>query len=443
MGLACRPMSRFGNRPKKKTSFVARQAEIEIERIGGQGDGIGLLEGRPVYVPATVPGDRLSVRIVTSKGDGLAGEAIELLAPGPTRVEPPCPHFGRCGGCALQQWQDDAYADWKGRLLAEALARRGLQEVELRPLARVAPGLRRRARFALGTRGKGLALGFNMRDSHAIADIEHCLLLVPELNRLIAPLRSGLEGLLAPGGHAALEATATETGIDLLIEQAGAEPSSAIRARLGALAEQLDLARVSWGRPGESSEPIAMRRGPSVTFGGVPVALPPGAFLQPSREGEALLLAEARDALKGANRIADLFAGCGSFSLPLARDAKIHAVEGDKAATEALQAAVRRANLGHRITVERRDLDRAPLQPVELKRFDALLFDPPRSGAKAQAESLARSDLSLVVAISCSPASFARDARILVDGGYRLDRARPVDQFPWSPHLEIVARFSR
>jgi 23S rRNA (uracil1939-C5)-methyltransferase len=435
-------MSRTGHR-SRKAGFAPRQAEIVIERIGGQGDGIGLLEGRPVYVPVTVPGDRISVRIGAAKGDGLAGEAIELLAAGPTRVEPPCPYFGRCGGCALQQLGDDAYADWKGGLLGEALARRGLGEVTLRPLARVSPGRRRRARFALGTRGPGLALGFNIRNSHAIVDIEHCLLLVAALDRLIGPLRSGLAGLLPPGGHAALEATATETGIDLLIEQAGAEPSAAVRARLAGLAERLDLARVSWGRPGESAEPIALRRAPRVTFGGVPVALPPGAFLQPSHEGEALLLAEVREALAGATQIADLFAGCGSFSLPLAQGAKVHAVEGDKPATEALQAAVKRANLGHRVTVERRDLERAALQPVELKRFDALLFDPPRSGARAQAESLARSSLPLVVAVSCSPASFARDARILVDGGYRLDWARPLDQFPWSPHLEIVARFSR
>ncbi|QEX18628.1 23S rRNA methyltransferase [Hypericibacter terrae] len=435
-------MPRPGPRPKR-VNLAPRQAEIAIERIGGQGDGIGHFEGRPVYVPATVPGDRLSVRLAAAKGDGLAGEAIELLESGPARVEPPCPYFGRCGGCALQQLRDDAYAEWKGQLLADALVRRGLKDVELRPLLRVAPGLRRRARFALGTRGKGLALGFNMRDSHAIADIEHCLLLVPALDRLIAPLRSGLEELLAPGGHAALEATATETGIDLLIEQTGAPPSAAIRVRLGALAEELDLARVSWGRPGEAPEPIAMRRAPSESFGGVAVALPPGAFLQPSREGEALLLAEARAALKGAKQIADLFAGCGSFSLPLSQGARIHAVEGDKAATEALQAAVRRANIAHRLTVERRDLDRAPLQPIELKRFDALLFDPPRNGAKAQAECLAKSDLPLVVAVSCSVASFARDAQILVNGGYRLDWARPVDQFPWSAHLEIVARFSR
>ena len=435
-------MPRPGPRPKR-VNLAPRQAEIAIERIGGQGDGVGHFEGRPVYVAATVPGDRLSVRLAAAKGDGLAGEAIELLASGPARVEPPCPHFGRCGGCALQQLRDDAYAAWKGQLLADALARRGLKDVELRPLLRVAPGLRRRARFALGTRGKGLALGFNMRDSHAIADIEHCLLLVPALDRLIGPLRSGLEGLLAPGGHAALEATATETGIDLLIEQTGAPPSAAIRVRLGALAEELDLARVSWGRPGEAPEPIAMRRAPSESFGGVAVALPPGAFLQPSREGEALLLAEARAALEGAKQIADLFAGCGSFSLPLSQDAKIHAVEGDKAASEALQAAVRRANIAHRVTVERRDLERAPLQPIELKRFDALLFDPPRNGARSQAECLAKSDLPLVVAVSCSAASFARDAQILVNGGYRLDWARPVDQFPWSAHLEIVARFSR
>lgn len=414
-----------------------------MERIGGQGDGVGSLDGRPVYVPATVPGDRLSVRIVSTKGDGLAGEAIELLAAGPDRVEPPCPHFGPCGGCALQQLRDETYAEWKAGLLREALAKRGLRETVLKPLARVAPGSRRRVRFAAGTRGRQVAFGFHQRDSHAVVDIEHCLLLLPALDRLIGPLRSGLEGMLAPGGHAALEATTTEAGIDLLIEQPGNPPDTAMRTRLAALADRLDLARVSWGRPAELPEPIILRRPPAITFGGVAVALPPGAFLQPSREGEALLLAEAQAALEGAERIADLFAGCGSFSLPLSKAAKVHAVEGDKAATDALQAAVKRANIGHRLTVERRDLERAALQPVELKRFDALLFDPPRSGAKAQAEALARGGPPLVVAVSCSPASFARDARILVDGGYRLDWARPVDQFPWSAHLEIVARFSR
>ncbi|MFZ5789248.1 MAG: class I SAM-dependent RNA methyltransferase [Pseudomonadota bacterium] len=427
----------------RKALAAAREAEISIERIGAQGDGVGLLEGRPVYVPYSVPGDRLRVRVLGAKGDGLAGEATELLSAGATRVEPPCPHFGRCGGCALQQLADAAYGDWKQRLLGEALARRGLRDVTIRPLVRIAAGSRRRARFAAGTRGRAVSFGFHARESHAVVDIETCLLLVPALVRLIAPLRQALTGLLPPGGRADLEVTATETGVDLLIEQAGPPPSAEARSRLAEMAEAQDLACISWTQPGQLPEPIAMRRAPVVLFGGVPVELPPGAFLQPSAEGEAALLAEAEAALAGAARIADLFAGCGSFSLPLTRAATIHAVEGDRAAVDALQLAVRRARLGHRVTVERRDLERAPLQPEELKRFDALLFDPPRAGAKAQAESLARSGLARVVAVSCNPASFARDARILVDGGFRLDGARPVDQFPWSPHLEIVASFSR
>lgn len=423
--------------------MTPRAAEIAIERIGAQGDGVGLLEGRPVYVPYAAPGDRLQVRLLGPKGDGLAGEAIELLSAGATRVEPPCPHFGRCGGCALQHWADAAYGDWKQRLLGEALARRGLRDIEIRPLIRIKPGSRRRARFTAGTRGKAVAFGFHAHESHAVVDIETCLLLVPALVELIAPLRQALVGLLPPGGHADVEVTATESGVDLLIEQAGPPPSAEARMRLAQLADAQDLARVSWGRPRELPEPVALRRTPIVSFGGVGVELPPGAFLQPSGEGEAALLAEAERALAGATRIADLFAGCGSFSLPLAKTAAVHAVEGDRGAVDALQLAVRRAGLGHRVTAERRDLERAPLQPVELKRFDALLFDPPRAGAKAQAESLARSTLGRVVAVSCHPASFARDARILVDGGFRLDWARPVDQFPWSPHLEIVASFSR
>jgi 23S rRNA (uracil1939-C5)-methyltransferase len=178
-------------------------------------------------------------------------------------------------------------------------------------------------------------------------------------------------------------------------------------------------------------------------FGGVAVDLPPGGFLQPSAAGEAALLAEVLRAIEGAKRVADLFSGCGSFSLPLASRATVHAVEGDKAAAAALAAAAKRAGIGHRLADERRDLERAPLQPDELAKFDAVVFDPPRAGAAAQSRALAASNVARVVAVSCNPASFARDAPTLVDGGYRLDWAVPVDQFPWSPHLELVAGFSR
>jgi len=209
------------------------------------------------------------------------------------------------------------------------------------------------------------------------------------------------------------------------------------------MAGEAGILRVSWAKPRGEPEPIAILGTPQMRFGGIAVDLPPAGFLQPSAAGEAALVDAVGRATEGRKRIADLFSGLGSFALPLAAGARVHAVEGDRAAAAALEAAAKRAGIGHRLTVERRDLERVPLQPYELAKFDAVVFDPPRAGAAAQSRALAASGVARVVAVSCNPASFARDARILVDGGYRLDWALPVDQFPWSPHLELVAGFSR
>jgi len=419
-----------------------RPVELAIEFIGARGDGVGHGAGRPVYVPLTMPGDRLRVQIERPRGDGFAGRVLDVLAEGPGRVPAPCPHFGACGGCALQHVEDQRYVAWKEQLVATALARRGFVDPPLRPLLRVAPGTRRRANLAAERAGRAVRLGFHERESNRVIDVTGCLVLAPALSRLLPPLRAALFAILPDGERIEAAATATDSGVDLLLE--GRRPLAlAASEALGAFAESADLARLTWRAHGLPSEPVAMRRPPRVAFAGVAVDLPPGAFLQSTAAGEAALAAAVTQALSGSRRVADLYAGCGTFTFPLARGARVHAVEGDAEAIGALAGAARSAVPAPAVTTEQRDLARDPLTDKELERFDGVVFDPPRAGAKAQAEQLARSRVPTVVAVSCDPATCARDARILVDGGYRLLEATPIDQFVWSPHVEIIAVFAR
>jgi 23S rRNA (uracil1939-C5)-methyltransferase len=285
-------------------------------------------------------------------------------------------------------------------------------------------------------------LGFHARASHRVTDAAGCLVLTPALSALLPPLRDALLAMLADGERIEVTAAATDDGVDLLME--GKRPLSLdSREALAELAIGADLARITWRADRSFPDPVAIRRPARIAFAGVAVDLPPGAFLQPTVPGEAALVAAVTQALAGSRRLADLYAGCGAFTFPLARRARVHAVEGDTEAIGALASAARRATPGQAITTEHRDLASDPLTEEELARFDGVVFDPPRAGAKAQAERLAGSTVSKVVAVSCDPATFARDARILVDGGYRLLEATPVDQFIWSPHVEVVALFAR
>ncbi|HUL06889.1 MAG TPA: hypothetical protein VLV76_11195 [Candidatus Acidoferrum sp.] len=427
---------------QSKQGRSRQPVELAIEWIGARGDGVGYTAGRPVYVPLTITGDRLRVQLERPRGDGYAGRILEVLAEGPGRVPAPCPHFGECGGCALQHVEDLRYAAWKEQLVATALARRGFANPPLRPLLRVAAGTRRRANLAAEHAGRAVRLGFHARESNRVVDVTGCLVLAPALSRLLPPLRAALAAILTDGERIEVTATATDGGVDLLLE---GRPPLALAAReaFAAFAESADLARLTWRAHGLPSDPIAMRRPPRIVFAGVAVDLPPGAFLQPTAAGEAALAAAVTQALAGCRRVADLYAGCGTFTFPLARGARVHAVEGDAEAIGALAGAARRAVPAPAVTTEQRDLANDPLTDKELGRFDGVVFDPPRAGAKAQAEQLARSRVPKVVAVSCDPATFARDARILVDGGYRLLEATPIDQFVWSPHVEIAAVFVR
>lgn len=424
-------------------SPVPHTAEVTIETVGAQGDGIARLADERVYVPLALPGERVRVALDRRHRDGIDATPLEWLVRSERRGEAPCAHFGDCGGCAAQHLRDDDYVAWKVGLLTAALDRAAVVYPRPAPLARTPPRARRRASFAARRGGGGVVIGFNARGSERVIDLAACPVLRPDLAALLAPLRGLLAATLPPGGALDVEATASDAGIDLLLTGTSA-PDRALRERLAVFAADRDLTRIAWRATSYAeAETIAARRKVQLRFGGVAVEPPPGAFLQASEEGERAIIAAVSAAAADAKRIADLYAGCGTLTFPLADRARVHAVEGDAAMAAAVQRAKDKAGLAGRVTVERRDLARRPLLAAELATFDAVVFDPPRAGAKAQAAEIARSRVPLVVAVSCNPASFARDARLLADGGYRLRALTPIDQFLWSPHLEVVGAFGR
>ena len=428
-----------------KPRSAAEEATLVIDSVGARGDGIAQHNGRPVYLPFTAPGDRVRARLGTPRGEGQTAELVELLAEG-ERAPPACPHFGSCGGCALQHLAPDAYARTKEQQVAAALRQHGLDAVVMAPLRRIPPGTRRRARFAVERPRSAKSaplIGFNARASHRVVDMHVCAVLHPALVALVPRLRAATPLLWPPGASGAATATLSDAGLDILLDLAAA-PDLATLEALADFAAAADVARLAWGAAGDAAAtPAAVRRPPRVVLSGVPVDLPFEAFLQASVEAEAALTADVLAGVGDAARVADLHAGLGTFTFALAERAAVHAVEGARPAAAALTAAATRAGLGGRVTSERRDLDARPLTAAELAPFDAVVLDPPRAGAKAQSAALAAARVPRVVAVSCNPASFARDARLLVDGGYRLTRVQPIDQFVWSPHVELVAWFER
>jgi 23S rRNA (uracil1939-C5)-methyltransferase len=418
------------------------KVELLTTAMGGQGDAIATWSGKRVFVPFALPGERVRAALRPAAGGDLAAGEVEILEPSPERIAAPCPHFFVCGGCTLQHWAEPAYRAWKMDLVRKALRHRGLAPPGRLDAVFVPHATRRRAEFAALKRGKAVQLGFHARGSDAIVDQHECPILAPALTRLVPALRHALADVLREGQRADVLATGTLTGFDLLIASDGAL-DAAQRAALARFAADAGVARIGWqGRRGQP-EPIVLLRPPQVRFGAVTVDLPMPSFLQPSAEGEAALKAAVLSMVGKPRRIAELYAGCGTFTFDLATLGKVHAAEGSKPALAALDRAAKRAQLGHRITTEARDLERAPLTFQELKSFDAVVFDPPRAGAKAQSEMLAKSAVKRIVGVSCNPATFARDARTLIDGGYELRTMTIVDQFIWSPHVELVAEFRR
>ena len=421
--------------------MTAFRADVTIESLGRRGDGVAAVVGGTVHVPATAPGDRATV-VLTETGPGrFRGRLLDLLEAGPDRREPPCPHFGDCGGCALQHLTTAAYGAWKTDLLRDLLARNGLDDAAVEPLHFSPPGSRRRATFAIRRRREDAIVGFNERHSHRVVDLGACPVVLPQIAALIAPLRAWAETALQAGDRADAHVAMTDSGIDLLIRTA-ARLGGAGRDALVDLLAREGLARVARAHPKqEGAEVLAEARPVRAVHGGVPVALAPGGFAQATADGEAVLTGFVLEAAEGAARAADLFCGSGAFSLPLAkRGCAVYAADIDKAAIANLGAAARQAGLAA-LRAEARNLMRRPVPAGDLAGADFAVFDPPRAGAKDQAIEIAASRVPVVVAVSCDPGSFMRDARILTDGGYRLTRLQPVDQFTWSAHLELAARF--
>jgi 23S rRNA (uracil1939-C5)-methyltransferase len=384
-------------------------------------------------IPGTLPGERIRVPRSAARA--------EILEASVERQAPPCRYFGDCGGCRLQHLSATSYGEFKRRLVADALARVGLCDIAVTLACVSPPGSRRRATLkAIRTRS-GLLLGLNALRESRIVDLDTCPLLVPALTGLFTPLREALTVLLTPGQKAAIILTATATGVDAGISGLSSPDLRALE-RLAEFARDANLARLWLGGDGQPPVPVIEQRRPSIRFGATDVTLPPGGFIQATAEGEAALIHAARRALASYRSVADLFSGIGTFSLSLASEHPVRAIEQDRAAVQAMDAACRSGGLVNVETIKR-DLQDRPLTADELRVFDAVLFDPPRAGAAAQSRELAASKVSRIVGVSCNPATFARDASILVGGGFRLRTVDVIDQFLWSPHVELISVFDR
>jgi 23S rRNA (uracil1939-C5)-methyltransferase len=393
---------------------------VTITALGARGEGIAEVEGRRVYVPFTLPGERVEITV-----EGERGRLADVIEPSPARAAPFCPHFGRCGGCQLQHLAPEAYAAFKRNLVVTALNHAGI-EAEIAPLADGRGTGRRRTTLHM----RGRAAGFMGFHSHALENLDRCPILVPALAKAPDIARA----VQAVAGDGDVSFTATLTGIDLDVK-----PRRRTRPeRLTPLFAPLGLARLSL-----NGEPLLLARAPVLRVGTALVELPTQGFLQATEAAEAILAQLVAEALDGAKVIADLFCGIGPFALRLAASARIFAADSDRAAVAALDKAARNTRGLRPIETKRRDLFREPLSAVELARFDALVFDPPRAGAEAQARDIAQSKVPVVVAVSCEPKTFARDAKILIDGGYKPVRVTPVDQFAFSTHVELVGVFRR
>jgi 23S rRNA (uracil1939-C5)-methyltransferase len=415
------------------TETPVETTDLRIQGIGAQGDG---LTATRLYAPLTLPGELVRARI-----SGERAEVTEVLEASPDRVPAPCPHFGDCGGCALQHWASAPYLTWKQDQIRQVLGREGIETEILAPFA-AGPGERRRLALHARRVDGRIELGFKARRSWRLVNLEVCVIAHPSLVAALPSLRKLAAPFLEnPKSAPTLHVTWTGSGLDVDVtgvERRSGGLSTAARTRAAEAAAAGDIARVTL-----AGEMLYQSRLPVVRLGPALVALPPGAFLQAVPAAEAAMAEVALAALEGANKVADLFCGVGTFTFRLAQKASVHAADSSAAAVQALIAATGTATGLKAITAEARDLTRRPLLAMEMKKLDGVVFDPPRAGAAEQCGEIGRSKVARVVAVSCNPATFARDARILVDAGFTLERVKPIDQFVWSPHVELVGVFVR
>ncbi|MER8904063.1 class I SAM-dependent RNA methyltransferase [Mesorhizobium sp. M0772] len=396
-----------------------------IKRLGSQGDGVAETETGELFIPFTLPGET-----VTAARERDRAMLMAVLETSPLRIDPACRHFTECGGCAVQHLQADAYQQWKRDKVVHAL--KGIAG-DIGALVPCAPHTRRRVVLAARRADTGMLLGFHRHLSPEIIPIEECPISLPEIVAALDRLRSVADLVCATTKSFRMAVTVTGSGLDVAVYESGKLGENQRR-----VASNFIMAN-GFARLSIDEEIVIEPKKPVVMFGTVAVAIPPGAFLQATQAAEQAMADLVGGHLKRARKVADLFAGCGSFALRLAAKSEVHAVEGDAAALSALDRGSRFATGLKRVTGERRALFRRPLTFKELNAFDGVVFDPPRAGAEDQSKQIARSDVPFVAAVSCSPVTLARDLRILIDGGYILKSVTPIDQFLWSPHVEAVA----
>ncbi|CUH51536.1 class I SAM-dependent RNA methyltransferase [Shimia marina] len=402
-------------------------SQITIQRLGLHGDGIA--DG-PLYAPLTLP-----TEIIEGEVEGNRLKNIRIVEPSAHRVKAPCRHFKSCGGCQLQHATDGFLADWKVEIVRQALAAQGV-ETDLKPIITSPPRSRRRAVLSARRTKKSALVGFHARASDIIVDVPDCQLLHPDLMPALDIVAELCQIAGSRKGEISATVSLSETGLDLAVR--GGKPlEGPLLARLAQETERFGLARLSW-----DGEVIATRTPPYQKFGDARVVPPPGAFLQATKDGEAALLAAVQEAITGGKSGIDLFAGCGTFTLPMARYAQMHGIEGEKTMVTALDAGWRSAQGLKKVTAEARDLFRNPVIAEDL-RYDFAIIDPPRAGAEAQIAELARSKIAEIAYVSCNPVTFARDAATLIHAGYALEWVQTVDQFRWSSHIELASRFVR
>ncbi|MBX9747015.1 MAG: hypothetical protein K2X34_08945 [Hyphomonadaceae bacterium] len=422
--------------PKTAAPAAPEARILAIEAIGARGDSTARGDNGPIYAPFALPGEQ--VRAMVS---GDRAEVIEVLTPSPERQTAVCRHFGRCGGCQLQHWKDEPYLAWKRDQVFRPLERAGLGGAVVEPTIAAWGEGRRRAAFHAARLGGQVRIGFIERGGAKLTPIAQCPVLASQLEAVALKLAPLADLVLPQRGEITLHCLLTDTGVDVAIKGAG-RPQALHRAALEALsaaADELNLTRLAM-----DGEIVVERIKPRLKMGRAIVTPTPGAFLQPTAFGEETLAALTMQALAGAERVIDLFSGIGTFSLRAAEFAEVLAAEGDHDMLVALKAGADGAGGAlKKVETLRRDLLRTPLSSLEMKKFDAAVIDPPRSGARLQAEQIARSPIRKVAYVSCDPASFARDVKVLIDHGFGLDRVTPVDQFRWSPHVEVVGALSR
>ena len=408
---------------------------LTIDHVGQQGDGVSFDSGHALYVPYTLPNE--VVDVTSSPGvQADRRELVNVVTPSTERIAPFCTYFGICGGCAIQHWQEDFYRAWKRQLVVDTLRQAGLA-CEVGKLIDAHGTGRRRATFHARQGSGALRVGFAAAGRHEIVAIDRCPILDPAMEGALAAANAIAQLLKPVGKPLDIQVSATENGFDIDVRGSG-PLDTAMLTKLSTLADQHRLARLT--RHGEL---VLLRAPPTIRVGRAGVTLPPASFMQPTQAGEETLAALVIRRCKGAKRIADLFCGFGPFALRLAEKFRVAAFDSDGKAIDALNNAVRTTQGLKPLTAAARELFRRPLVPQELREFDCVVFDPPRQGAEAQSRQLAASRLSRVVAVSCNPATFARDARILTGGGFRLASVSPVDQFRHTAHVELVADFIR